>query len=96
MKMSKNTLLKKIEQGYRENYCNGEYTLNLVTDETENNDIKGHIYVDTDSVKVAPLPEQQTGEESITDTIIADDNSSYNIEVLRAKQVLNTKYGNSM
>lgn len=143
MKMSKNTLLKKIEQGYRENYCNGEYTLNLVTenkdestyvlkytyetgeeiaititasylgqvsfysnihhyyisnfnnhtksvinvmrilfdlidcnkddmleyyrtvetketDETENNDIKGHIYVDTDSVKVAPLPEQQT------------------------------------
>lgn len=172
MKMSKNTLLKKIEQGYRENYCNGEYTLNLVTenkdestyvlkytyetgeeiaititasylgqvsfysnihhyyisnfnnhtksvinvmrilfdlidcnkddmleyyrtvetketDETENNDIKGHIYVDTDSVKVAPLPEQQTSEESITDTIIADDNSSYNIEVLRAK------YGNS-
>ena len=168
MKMSKNTLLKKIERGYRENYCNGEYTLNLVTenkdestyvlkytyetgeeiaititasylgqvsfysnihhyyisnfnnhtksvinvmrilfdlidcnkddmleyyrtvetketDETENNDIKGHIYVDTDSVKVAPLPEQQTSEESITDTIIADDNSSYNIEVLRAK-----------
>lgn len=27
--------------------------------------------------------------------IIADDNSSYNIEVLRAKQDLNTKYGNS-
>lgn len=178
MKMSKNTLLKKIEQGYRENYCNGEYTLNLVTenkdestyvlkytyetgeeiaititasylgqvsfysnihhyyisnfnnhiksvinvmrilfdlvdcnkddmleyyrtvetketDETENNDIKGHIYIDTDSVKVAPLPEQQTSEESITDTIIADDNSSYNIEVLRAKQDLNTKYSNS-
>lgn len=63
--------------------------------ESTNNDIKGHIYVDTDSVKVAPLPEQQTSEESITDTIIADDNSSYNIEVLRAKQVLNTKYGNS-
>jgi hypothetical protein len=178
MKMSKNTLLKKIEQGYRENYCNGEYTLNLVTenkeesmyvlkytyetgeeiaititssylgkvsfyshihhyyisnfsshtksvinvmrllfdlidcnkddmleyyrtvetketDETENNDIKGNIYIDTDSVKVAPLPEQQTSEESITDTIIADDNSSYNIEVLRAKQDLNTKYSNS-
>lgn len=53
--------------------------------ESTNNDIKGHIYVDTDSVKVAPLPEQQTSEESITDTIIADDNSSYNIEVLRAK-----------
>lgn len=48
-----------------------------------------------DSVKVAPLPEQQTSEESITDTIIADDNSSYNIEVLRAKQDLNTKYSNS-
>lgn len=160
MKMSKNTLLKKIEQGYRENYCNGEYTLNLVTenkeesmyvlkytyetgeeiaititssylgqvsfyshihhyyisnfnnhtksvinvmrllfdlidynkddmleyyrtvetketDETENNDIKGHIYIDTDSVKVAPLPEQQTSEESIIDTIIADDNIAY-------------------
>lgn len=30
---------------------------------------KGHIYIDTDSVKVAPLPEQQTSE----DTIIADD-----------------------
>lgn len=88
MKMRKNTLLKKIEQGYRENYCNGEYTLNLVT---ENNDIKGHIYIDTDSVKVAPLPEQQTSEESITDTIIADDN----IEVLRAKQDLNAKYSNS-
>jgi hypothetical protein len=63
--------------------------------ESTNNDIKGHIYIDTDSLKVAPLPEQQTSEESITDTIIADDNSSYNIEVLRAKQVLNTKYGNS-
>lgn len=73
---------------------------NEETDKTENcestnNDIKGHIYVDTDSVKVAPLPEQQTSEESITDTIIADDNSSYNIEVLRAKQDLNTKYSNS-
>lgn len=160
MKMSKNTLLKKIEQGYRENYCNGEYTLNLVTenkeesmyvlkytyetgeeiaititssylgqvsfyshihhyyisnfnnhtksvinvmrllfdlidcnkddmleyyrtvetketDETENNDIKGHIYIDTDSVKVAPLPEQQTSEESIKDTVIADDTIAY-------------------
>lgn len=63
--------------------------------ESTNNDIKGHIYIDTDSVKVAPLPEQQTSEESITDTIIADDNSSYNIEVLRAKQFLNTKYGSS-
>lgn len=164
MKMSKNTLLKKIEQGYRENYCNGEYTLNLVTEskeestyvlkytyetgeeiaititasylgqvsfysnihqyyisnfnnhiksvinvmrtlfdlidcnkddmlkwytieetadtvqkppKTETNKIKGHIYIDTDSVKVAPLPEQQTGEESIIDTIISDDNTAY-------------------
>lgn len=47
---------------------------NAETNKTENceltnNDIKGHIYVDTDSVKVAPLPEQQTGEESIIDTI---------------------------
>lgn len=32
---------------------------------------KGHIYVDTDSVKVAPLPEQQTSE----DTIIAYQNA---------------------
>lgn len=55
---------------------------------TETNKIKGHIYIDTDSLKVASLPE------SITD-IIADDNSSYNIELLRAKQFLNTKYGNS-
>lgn len=38
---------------------------------------KGHIYIDTDSVKVAPLPEQQTSEESIKDTIIADDNIAY-------------------
>lgn len=69
----------------------------LITEycESTNNDIKGHIYVDTDSVKVAPLPEQQTSEETIIDTIIADDNSSYNIEVLRAKQDLNTKYSNS-
>lgn len=172
MKMSKNTLLKKIEQGYRENYCNGEYTLNLVTenkdestyvlkytyetgeeiaititasylgqvsfysnihhyyisnfnnhtksvinvmrilfdlidcnkddmleyyrtvetketDETENNDIKGHIYVDTDSVKGAPLPEQQTGEESIKDTIIADDTIAYQTaKVTKTKSVL--------
>lgn len=73
-----------------------EYTDRCTESEkTETNKIKGHIYIDTDSVKVAPLPEQQTSEESITDTIIADDNSSYNIEVLRAKNVLNTKYGNS-
>lgn len=38
---------------------------------------KGHIYVDTDSVKVAPLPEQQTSEESIKDTVIADDTIAY-------------------
>lgn len=44
---------------------------------TETNKIKGHIYIDTDSVKVAPLPEQQTSEESIKDTIIADDNIAY-------------------
>lgn len=42
--------------------------------ESANNDIKGHIYIDTDSVKVAPLPEQKTGEKSMIDTIIADDN----------------------
>lgn len=73
-----------------------EYTDRCTESEkTETNKIKGYIYIDTDSVKVAPLPEQQTSEESITDTIIADDNSSYNIEVLRAKQELNTKYGNS-
>lgn len=35
--------------------------------ESTNNDIKGHIYVDTDSVKVAPLAE----------SIIADDNIAY-------------------
>ena len=45
--------------------------------ESTSNDIKGHIYIDTDSVKVAPLPEQQTSEESIKDTIIADDAIAY-------------------
>lgn len=44
---------------------------------TETNKIKGHIYIDTDSVKGVPLPEQQTGEESIIDTIISDDNIAY-------------------
>lgn len=34
-------------------------------------------YFDTDSVKVAPLPEQKTGEKSMIDTIIADDNIAY-------------------
>ena len=73
-----------------------EYTDRCTESEkTETNKIKGHIYIDTDSLKVTPLPEQQTSAESITDTIIADDNSSYNIEVLRAKLDLNTKYGNS-
>lgn len=38
---------------------------------------KGHIYIDTDSVKVAPLPEQKIGEKSMMDTIIADDNIAY-------------------
>lgn len=47
------------------------------SEKTETNKIKGHIYIDTDSVKVAPLPEQQTSEESITDTIIADDTTKY-------------------
>lgn len=45
--------------------------------ESTNNDIKGHIYIDTDSVKVAPVPEQQTSEESIKDTVIADDTIAY-------------------
>lgn len=71
-----------------------EFLYDILLEKSElretNNDIKGHIYVDTDAAKVAPLSEQQTSEESITDTIIADD-----IEVLRAKQVLKTKYGNS-
>lgn len=49
------------------------YYLKNQNQEKTNNDIKGHIYADTDSVKVAPLPEQQTGEESI----IADDNIAY-------------------
>lgn len=68
MKMSKNTLLKKIEQGYRENYCNGEYTLNLVT---ENKDDMLKWYT------VEETADTTLGEESITDTIIADDNIAY-------------------
>ena len=50
---------------------------NDVFDGCKQNPPKGHIYTDTDSVEVAPLPEQQTGEESIKDTIIADDNIAY-------------------
>lgn len=54
---------------------------------TETNEIKGHIYIDTDSVKVAPLPEQQTGEKSMIDTIIADDNIAYQTaKVTKTKQ----------
>lgn len=41
-----------------------EFLYDILLEKSEsretNNDIKGHIYVDTDSVKVAPLPEQQT------------------------------------
>lgn len=58
-----------------------EFLYDILLEKSEsretNNDIKGHICADTDSVKVAPLPEQQTGEESITDTIIADDAIAY-------------------
>lgn len=54
---------------------------------TETNKIKGHIYIDTDSVKVAPLPEQQTNEKSMIDTIIADDNIAYQTaKVTKTKQ----------
>lgn len=54
---------------------------------TETNKIKGHIYIDTDSVKVAPLPEQQTCEKSMIDTIIADDNIAYQTaKVTKTKQ----------
>lgn len=55
----------------------GEETNKTENCESTNNDIKGHIYIDTDSVKVAPLPEQKTGEKSMIDTIIADDNIAY-------------------
>lgn len=58
-----------------------EFLYDILLEKSEsretNNDIKGHIYADTDSVKVAPLPEQQTSEESIKDTIVADDNIAY-------------------
>lgn len=58
-----------------------EFLYDILLEKSEsretNNDIKGHIYVDTDSVKVAPLPEQKTGEKSMIDTIIADDNIAY-------------------
>lgn len=58
-----------------------EFLYDILLEKTEsretNNDIKGHIYIDTDSVKVAPLPEQQTSEESIKDTVIADDTIAY-------------------
>lgn len=71
---------------------------NEETDKTEycestNNDIKGHIYVDTDSVKVAPLPEQQTSEESIKDTIMTDDCIK---TVLNMEELLSQMFGNTI
>lgn len=83
------------EEKHYDDYTSEDFINAGIAKECKQKPPKGHIYIDTDSVKVAPLPEQQTSEESITDTIIADDNSSYNIEVLRAKQDLNTKYSNS-
>lgn len=61
--------------------------------ESTNNDIKGHIYVDTDSVKVAPLPEQQTSEESIKDTIMADDCIK---TVLNMTELFSQMFGNAI
>lgn len=71
---------------------------NEETDKTEycestNNDIKGHIYVDTDSVKVAPLPEQQTSEESIKDTIMTDDCIK---TVLNRGELFSQMFGNTI
>lgn len=73
------------EEKHYDDYTSEDFINAGIAKECKQKPPKGHIYIDTDSVKVAPLPEQQTSEESITDTIIADDNSSYNIEVLRAK-----------
>ena len=68
-----------------------EFLYDILLEKSEsretNNDIKGHIYVDTDSVKDAALPEQQTGEEPILDTIISDDNIAY-----QTAKVTKTKY----
>lgn len=71
---------------------------NEETDKTEycestNNDIKGHIYADTDSVKVAPLPEQQTSEESIKDTIMTDDCIK---TVLNMEELFSQMFGNTI
>lgn len=71
---------------------------NEETDKTEycestNNDIKGHIYADTDSVKVAPLPEQQTSEESIKDTIMTDDCIK---TVLNMEELFSQMFGNAI
>lgn len=64
-----------------------EYTDRCTESEkTETNKIKGYIYIDTDSVKVEPLPEQQPSEESIKDIIISDDNIAYQtVEVTKTK-----------
>ena len=61
--------------------------------ESTNNDIKGHIYVDTDSVKVAPLPERQTSEESIKDTIMTDDCIK---TVLNMEELFSQMFGNTI
>lgn len=54
---------------------------------------KGHIYIDTDSVKVAPLPEQQTSEESIKDTIMTDDCIK---TVLNMEELFSQMFGNTI
>lgn len=73
---------KKNEETDKTEYC-----------ESTNNDIKGHIYVDTDSVKVAPLPEQQTSEESIKDTIMTDDCIK---TVLNMEELFSQMFGNTI
>lgn len=71
-----------------------EYTDRCTESEkTETNKIKGHIYIDTDSVKVAPLPEQQTSEESIKDTIMTDDCIK---TVLNMEELFSQMYGNTI
>lgn len=82
MKMSKNTLLKKIEQGYRENYCNGEYTLNHTKSVIN---VMRLLFDLIDCNKDDMLEYYRTVETKETDETEKD--------VMKVKQDLNTRFG---
>lgn len=65
------------EEKHYDDYTSEDFINAGIAKECKQKPPKGHIYIDTDSVKVEPLPEQQTSEESIKDTVIVDDTIAY-------------------